>query len=352
MNGNSEMIRDPGAIPQRGTARTAETVGAEIRNLTEAAKYLTVYYAVEIGRRLSEAKEMVAHGEWMEWLKKETEFSQSGANRLMRIYTEYGQKMGLGIAPAGNSSTLNNLSVSNALRLLAVPEEERESFAEEVGAEHISARELEAAIRDRDEAKRKLEELQFDYTTLNEEADDFKDRAEAAEARVKELEARPVDVAVQEPDPEEVERRAEEIAKQAAEAARKEIEAVRKEKSAQESRMRALEAEAKAEQQALKERLAEAEAKLKDAGTQDAAAAEAAREEAAALKKQLAMSGEATVVFKLRFQLWQEAFADVMQALRALPGETREKCAGAVRTQLENWKTAAAAGEDGKGEST
>ena len=43
------------------------------------------------------------------------------------------------------------------LRLLAVPEEEREDFAREVDAEHMSARDLEEAIRERDEARKHLE---------------------------------------------------------------------------------------------------------------------------------------------------------------------------------------------------
>ena len=137
--------------------RTPETVGAEIRNLTSAARYLNVYYAVEIGRRLTEAKELVPHGEWMNWLKEETEFSQPTANRFMRVFAEYGADQGNLFGAETKYSTLNNLSVSNALRLLAVPEEEREEFALEVDAEHLSTKELEQAIRERDEARKALQ---------------------------------------------------------------------------------------------------------------------------------------------------------------------------------------------------
>ena len=126
---------------QISTLRTPETLGAEIRKLTETAKYMTLWYAVEIGRRLTEAKALVQHGEWMDFLAKETEFSSSSANRFMTAFREYGGGEKL------NFPTLGNISVSNALRLLAVPEEERETFAAEVDAEHMSARELEQAIR-------------------------------------------------------------------------------------------------------------------------------------------------------------------------------------------------------------
>ena len=133
--------------------RSPETLGSEIRYLSAQAKSMTVWFGVEIGKRLAEAKEMVGHGGWLDFLKNETEFSSSSASRFMQIAREYGGK-------ASNFPTLGNLSVSNALRLLAVPEDEREEFAQAVDAEHISARELETAIRERDEARKALEEAQ------------------------------------------------------------------------------------------------------------------------------------------------------------------------------------------------
>ena len=56
------------------TARTAATVGAEIRHITYQAKCMTLLYGVEIGRRLKEAKELVPYGSFGDWLKAETEF--------------------------------------------------------------------------------------------------------------------------------------------------------------------------------------------------------------------------------------------------------------------------------------
>lgn len=38
--------------------RTPETVGAEIRGLTAQAKQMTLWFGIEIGRRLCEVKEM------------------------------------------------------------------------------------------------------------------------------------------------------------------------------------------------------------------------------------------------------------------------------------------------------
>ena len=172
--------------------RSPETLGSEIRYLSAQAKSMTVWFGVEIGKRLAEAKEMVGHGGWLDFLKNETEFSSSSASRFMQIAREYGGK-------ASNFPTLGNLSVSNALRLLAVPEDEREEFAQAVDAEHISARELETAIRERDEARKALEEAQSTAIQLTV-------RTEKQAEQIRELENRPVEVAVQVADPAEIEK--------------------------------------------------------------------------------------------------------------------------------------------------
>lgn len=317
--------------------RTPETVGAEIRNLTSAARYLNVYYAVEIGRRLTEAKELVPHGEWMNWLKEETEFSQPTANRFMRVFAEYGAEQGNLFGAETKYSTLNNLSVSNALRLLAVPEEERESFALEVDAEHLSTKELEEAIRERDEAKKRAEDAEARMNEYIDKADrnvdhymneslQFEKENKKLQERVKELENRPVDVAVQEPDPAEIERRVTEA-----------TEAARKEKDAAERKLAEEKERAKAAADKLRAQLKAAEDKLAGAGAEDRAAAEAAQAEVARLQKQLAMSGEAMVTFKLSFQQWQQSYTAMQMALADVPEEQREKCAAAVRAVLESW---------------
>ena len=133
--------------------RTPETVGAEIRGLTAQAKRMTLWFGIEIGRRLCEVKEMIGHGEWLPYLKAQTEFSQSTASRFMTLYREYGAQQQTLFGAESNYPTLNNLSISNALRLLALPESERESFAEEHDVEHMSARELDELIQARKDAE-------------------------------------------------------------------------------------------------------------------------------------------------------------------------------------------------------
>lgn len=337
--------------------KTPEALGAEIRGLTQQARTMTVMYAVEIGRRLKAAKEMVPYGGWGEWIKKETDFSQATATRFMRVFEEYAdQQIGL-FGASADSSTLKNLSVSNALRLLAVPEEEREDFAREVDAEHISARELEQAIKERDEARKaaqeaegRLNESQKGLAREMQARTDAEQRAakaaedlRAADAdaerneralreRIQELENRPVEVAVQAPDPAEIEK--------AVSKAIQEEKAAAKER---EKKLRDAAEQQKVAQAALRKQLDEAEKQLQAA--QEAArsaegsgeALRQAQAEAEKLRKQLAMSGEQLTVFKLRFAAWQNAYHEMKKALEAVPEEAKANCEAAVRAVLEGW---------------
>jgi len=80
--------------------------------------------AVEIGRRLTEAKALLKYGEWGKWLEESVDFSQSRANKLMRIFKEYGA----GQLTSSNSDSNPNLNYSQAVLLLGIPKEERAQF--------------------------------------------------------------------------------------------------------------------------------------------------------------------------------------------------------------------------------
>lgn len=127
--------------------RTADVIAAEIRSIDQQARQYVLQSAIEIGRRLTEAKELVTHGEWGAWLKENVNYSQSTANNFMRVAAEY-----------ANSQTLANLSYSQAVALLSIPAEERESFVEENNAAEKSTRELQAMIKEKQELEKQLEE--------------------------------------------------------------------------------------------------------------------------------------------------------------------------------------------------
>ena len=203
-----------------------EQLGGEIRLLTSQARTMVLAYGVEIGRRLAAAKEKVPYGQWGTWIATETEYSQSTAGRFIKLWEEYGAAQGSLFGAEVESSTLKKLSVSNALRLLAIPEEEREEFAIEVDAEHLSARELEEAIKARQAAEERAEKAAAEAAALKEEVAEADWQLDEARSRIKELESRPVEVAVQidEKAVEKAAREAREAAEKAAKAAQEKLE--------------------------------------------------------------------------------------------------------------------------------
>ena len=136
--------------------RTVEVVTLEIRTLQRQAQQVVLGYAIEIGRRLEEVKAMLPHGRWGDYLKNEVAYSQSTAQNFMRIFREYGASQQSLFGGVANSQTLGNLTYTKALQLLAIPDaEDRERFAIENDVEHMSVRELNEALKARDEAEEK-----------------------------------------------------------------------------------------------------------------------------------------------------------------------------------------------------
>lgn len=129
------------------TGRTAQTIAAEICTLDTQGKHICLLYIFEIGKRLVEAKSLVDHGEWGEYLATEVSYSQDTANKYMKVYREYNVN---GVFP--NSDTFMNLDFSKAYKLLAVPAEEREDFAKQNNVADMTARQLDQAIKERNAA--------------------------------------------------------------------------------------------------------------------------------------------------------------------------------------------------------
>lgn len=168
------------SLPQM---REIGIVTAEIKELRRQAACVQVAYAVEIGRRLVEAKKILPFGAWGDWLKNEVEFSQSTANNLMKIFEEFGDTQITLLGAVSNSQTIGNLPYSKALQLLSLPADERESFAKEVNAENLSARELKEAVNEKLTAEKQAREAE-------QRAAEAQKAAEVAESARREAEQR------------------------------------------------------------------------------------------------------------------------------------------------------------------
>lgn len=323
------------------TQRTPDIIGAEIRGLTQQAKTMTLWFGIEIGRRLTEAKEMLEHGQWLAYLKEQTEFSRSSAGRLMTLYKEYGAAQTSLFGAEANYPTLNNLSISNALRLLAVPEDEREEFAAEHDVEHMSARELDELIKQRDEAEKRAakaeeqvqqaadgaakadeqyQKAKQELHLLREKLENAEAQKSAAEKELSELRERPVEVAV------EVDEKAVE---EAVTAARAKNDAEWAEKMAK-----------------VKNELSEAGLKAEKLKAKIKKAEERAEEKAAELerlKKSQTLNDPNTAVFKQIFEQVQEDFNKLHGSLlkvRASDPDTAEKLTAAVRALVDKMQGA------------
>lgn len=130
-----EIIRNPAMI------------AGEINLIKKQTQARVLEGAIEIGRRLQEAKGMVGHGAWADWLRENVDYSQSTADNLMRIAAEYGdEQIGL-FSGVSKSETFANLSYSQACALFSLPEPERAEFVETHDMDAMSARDVQDEIK-------------------------------------------------------------------------------------------------------------------------------------------------------------------------------------------------------------
>lgn len=201
----TEASQEPAAVRDIGIITT------EILRLKQDAGNAIL----SIGQRLIEAKAILPHGEWLPWLTEQVEFSERTAQSFMRLAREW-----------SNPQALADLGATKALALLALPPEERERFltenhvvdGEEKAVVDMTTRELEKAVKERDEALHAAEEARAAAETADQsrakmEADmtalkQLHQAAQAAEAQAREalaeaqaelkaLREKPVEVAVE-----------------------------------------------------------------------------------------------------------------------------------------------------------
>lgn len=156
-----------------------QTIAIEINHY----KKMTVQNIIEIGKRLNDAKELVDHGEWGNWLLNNVDFSRMQANRYMRVAEEY-----------SNVTTSIHLPISKAFELLSIPAEIREEFIKENDVEDMTTRELREEIRKRKALEKENKELKGQKPKVVEKEvvktvipDDYEDLKEKSKKHSKEV---------------------------------------------------------------------------------------------------------------------------------------------------------------------
>lgn len=295
--------------------RDINTITAEIRTLQRQTERLVLEYAIEVGRRLTEAKGLLPHGEWGKWLKEEVSFSQSTANNLMKIYEEYGAAQNCIFGAEANSQALGNLSYTKALRLLAIPSEEREEFAEKNDVENISSRELDrlikekqAAEKEKDDAKRRLGDIEIALDKAKDELAASRQSEKQAIDRLREAQ-KDVKAADDQAQENENKLRAElESAKKAKEKAEADAAKAKEAKKKAEEKLKAAKENPEIAPEVLEKLKAEAEEKAGEALRLAEQKLKDADEKLECARKELKLSAPDTVLFKHLFSAVQEDF--------------------------------------------
>ncbi len=161
-----------------------QQLAIEINTIKTNTQRIMMQAAIDIGRRLAEAKYAVGHGNWGAWLKANVDYSERTAQNLIKIFDEYGAVQQTLFGKQLNPQLVADLSYTQAVALLGIKDpDERAAFVEEHDVAGMTKKELERAIRERDEAKKALSKEQRDREIVE-------NRLEGAEKARQDLESK------------------------------------------------------------------------------------------------------------------------------------------------------------------
>lgn len=91
---------------------------------------------IEYGRVLVEAKPLLPHGQFENWVRTNFNMSERTAQGYMKVWRRFGQ-----------NTSFQDVQFSNLQKMLALPEGAETQFAEENDLEKMTAREVEEAVK-------------------------------------------------------------------------------------------------------------------------------------------------------------------------------------------------------------
>lgn len=308
--------------------RTPETIRAEIKTIEAQVYKTTLDGVIQIGNRLRELKDMIGHGNWLTWCKESLGYSDRQARRYIEISEEYGNEK----SAFSNWKMSSNLSISKAYSLLALPEEEVESFAENHDVENLTVKELEAEIKDwkqkNEDLKKEKENVQAEMETARKERETLLRQIDDGEVRRLELVEEIEELKERKADPEEIEKLRKKLDKE------KETVKDLKErlKQGDENRQRLIDDALAKQKDRMKKEAEEAQAqKVKEAEE----LRRAAERQTEALKKKLEQSGNEEIIrFKLKTDQLQEDFQILKNAMETIQSKDAEQ-AGKLKAALK-----------------
>ena len=313
------------------TVRDLAMVTSDIQGAQKRGAIQLVSSLIEIGGLLIEAKAMVEPKDWEKYIMDNFGYSTSTADNWMKLHREYGDDQASFFRKLQDSQTFGKLSYTKLLALTDIPAEERADFAEQNHVEDMSTRQLQQAIRERDEARKALAEQEdklLDAEAGLEDAkwdlDRAKSRAADAEKENRELRAQMEKAqkaqSVAEADLKTAKKKlsdAESAARAAVDEAKKAAENPEVPESVMEQMRRELEAEAAKKAAADLQKELEAAQKSVDAANR---AREEAEQKLAAQQKEATMSNPDVAVFKSMIQQVREDFKRLQDVRKKIQG--------------------------------
>jgi len=147
---------------------------------------------LEIGRRLIQAKAAVQHGCWGQWLKEKVDYSERTAQMLIATYERFGNGQQKLFGKTADPELLAQLNRSQMFALMSIKnEDDCIAFMDEHKEDlpNMSKRELEQAIKERDQARQDLDAWRTQCSDLTDKANKAAQRAEKLKAELAQLKA-------------------------------------------------------------------------------------------------------------------------------------------------------------------
>lgn len=358
MNGSvseGKLLSEQFGVAGPPAARPLAVIEAELDVLeqdTRRKETALIENYIEVGRRLEEVKAQLPHGEWGSWLESRG-YPQAKAVKLMKVFRAYGKEQQSLFGGEAKSQAFANLGFHKLVQLLAIEgEEDREQFVAEHDVEHMSTRELERALREREEALEAAAAAKEEVQGLRREADQAKKAQEKAAAKAQRLQdaLSKANAAAQEAEAEhakmlqeleELRNRPVQADTEAVEAARKaaieemtgKVDKAKEAKKKAEDKRKEAETALAAAQKELSELKAQGpevrEPTPEELQAMTTEAVERARAEDAerlrGLERQLAAADPNVAEFKVRFTSWQEEHWKMMEALGRIAQDDQER---------------------------
>ena len=129
--------------PPAGNLSALDGLAMQARMFTQNA----ALNLLQLGRVLTEAKPLVKHGEWGNWIRTNALINERTAQMYMQAYAEFGV-----------DQQIAELGISKLQKLLPMAPEERKELMEEHDLSAMSTREMGRAIREqREQARREAQ---------------------------------------------------------------------------------------------------------------------------------------------------------------------------------------------------